>query len=96
MSVLPLLARSPHCFFILMTCLFLWVAVYTRAPLLVGAQTRAFDILELKLQVVYRCEPPEAGAGNENSGPLQERYACLTAEPSHRTQNLFQTNSLGM
>lgn len=72
------------------------MAVYTRAPLLVGALTRAFDTLELRLQVVYRCEPPEAGAGNENSGPLQERYPYLTAEPSHRTQNLFQSNSLGV
>ena len=41
-----------------MACLFLWIAVYTRAPLLVGAQTRAFDTLELELQVVYRRELP--------------------------------------
>lgn len=65
MSVLPLLARSPHCFFILMACLFLWIAVYTRALLLVGAQTRAFDTLELELQVVYRREPPVQGLGTK-------------------------------
>lgn len=61
-----------------------------------GSPDESFDTLELRLQVVYRGEPPEAGAGNENSGPLQERYPYLTAEPSHRTQNLFQSNSRGV
>lgn len=44
-----------------------------------GGQKRALDFLELKLErVVYH----QCGCWERNSGPLEEQYVLLTAEPA--------------
>lgn len=57
----------------------LYLRAHPCVPGVLGGQKRVPGPLELKLQVAVRCR---VGAGNLNSGHLQDQQVLLVPEPS--------------